>query len=117
MKTTLSLLALATSALIAQEVVSIEVTSKAPGELTVVKTVRLAPEVIDIDAIIRHKAERVAQMQREIADRLAEIAEDDAKITEAKKLGIEPTSAVADVVEATKAEAVTATITEALKSK
>ncbi len=93
MKTLILLIALTTASAFAQEVV---VTKASPTTIRVVETITKAEtKTVDIDDVIRLKLDRVNQMAKEKADRLAEIAKLDEQITEAAKLGVVPSAKVA----------------------
>ncbi len=75
-----------------------KVTKNLDGTLSVTETVETT-RIISVDNIILQIADREKQKVRENTDRDSEIAALYAQLDEAKKLGVEPSEAVAAVAE------------------
>ncbi len=77
---------------------SIEVTKTSDTEIEVTETKTIVEVRIEsVDSIVRQIAERYAQKEKEMADRDAEIAVLNSKLSMAKDAGVEPSAAVADI--------------------
>ncbi len=68
------------------------------NRLQVVQSLEQDPQIIHIDDIVRREAQIIAQRDKELADREEELLVARQMLTDAKKSGVEPTVAVADLL-------------------